>query len=135
MNNFYLSDKSKEMLRGVHKDLAAIVGKAITLVDVDFSVIEGMRTEARQQILFDSGATNTLRSRHLTGHAVDLAAWVDSRTDWSWPLYRKIAKAMKLSANMLNTPLEWGGDWRTFKDGPHFQLPWSSYSIKRTAST
>lgn len=135
MSDFSLSDKSKEILQGVHKDLAAVVEKAIAIVAVDFSVIEGMRTEARQQILFDSGATNTLRSRHLTGHAVDMAAWVDGRTDWSWPLYRKIAKAMKLSANMLNTPLEWGGDWRTFKDGPHFQLPWSSYSIKRTAST
>lgn len=131
MSNFFLGEKSKQILHGVHSDLAAVVEKAIKLSDVDFSVIEGRRTEERQRILFKSGASNTLHSRHLTGHAVDLSAWVDGRSDWSWPLYRKIAKAMKLSANLLNIQLDWGGDWRTFKDGHHFQLPWSAYSIKK----
>lgn len=132
MSNFYLSEKSKEKLHGVHRDLVAVVEKAITLSDVDFSVVEGMRTEERQRVLFEKGASSTMKSRHLTGHAVDLAAWVDGKTDYSWPLYRKIAKAMKLAANILYIQLEWGGDWRTFKDGPHFQLPWSAYSIKKS---
>jgi peptidoglycan L-alanyl-D-glutamate endopeptidase CwlK len=129
MSNFCLSTKSKEILKGVHPHLAAVVEKAITITTVDFSVIEGIRTEERQRILFKSGASGTLRSRHLTGHAVDLGAWVDGRIDWSWPLYHKIAKAMKLSANMLDIPIEWGGDWKTFPDGPHYQLPWSIYPI------
>ncbi len=132
MSNFILGAASKEILSTVHPDLVSVVEKAIKLIDVDFSVTEGMRTEERQRVLLKSGATNILRSRHLTGHAVDLIAWVDGQTDWSWPLCRKIAKAMKLSANILNIPLEWGGEWKTFKDGHHFQLPWSSYSIKKS---
>ena len=133
MADFALSLASKEILSHIHPDLSAVVEKCITITCVDFSVIEGIRTEERQRALVKTGASCTMRSRHLTGHAVDLAAWVDGRTDWSWPLYRKIAKSMKLSANILNIQLEWGGDWRTFKDGPHFQLPWSAYSIKKGA--
>jgi peptidoglycan L-alanyl-D-glutamate endopeptidase CwlK len=63
-----------------------------------------------------------MNSRHLTGHAVDLVAYVGSEVRWDWPLYHKIADAMKRAANSLGVPIVWGGDWRTFKDGPHFEL-------------
>ena len=75
----------------------------------------------------ESGASQTLSSRHITGHAVDLGAWVDNQVDWSWPLYYKIAEAMKAAAKQLDVPIEWGGDWKSFKDGPHYQLPWKDY--------
>ena len=131
MNNFTLSDKSKKVLNGVHPDLATLTEKAMIFTAVDFCVIEGMRTKERQQILVDNGASNTMNSRHLTGHAIDVVACLEGDINWSWPLYSRISDAMKLASRTLNIPIEWGGDWRTFKDGGHFQLPYSSYSVNR----
>ena len=119
---FKLGKKSIERLQGVHPDLVRVVERAIDLTPVDFTVLEGLRSPERQQTLVASGASQTLNSRHITGHAVDLGAWVDNQVDWSWPLYTKIANAMKAAANELGVSIVWGGDWRTFKDGPHFEL-------------
>ena len=91
-------------------------------------MIEGVRSEARQRELFDCGASTTMNSRHLTGHAVDLAAWVGGAIRWDWPLYHKIGEAMKDAAKRLEVELEWGGDWTQFKDGPHFQLSRHCYT-------
>ena len=117
-----LNKKSLDRLSGVHTDLVAVVKLAIELSDIDFQVIEGVRSKARQEQLFKAGASQTLNSRHLTGHAVDLAALVNDSIRWDWPLYFKIADAMKKAAAQLKIKIVWGGDWRTFKDGPHFEL-------------
>jgi peptidoglycan L-alanyl-D-glutamate endopeptidase CwlK len=114
-------------LKGVHPDLVKVVQHAIEISEVDFTVLEGLRTIERQRELVKAGSSQTMNSRHLDGHAVDLGAWVDNQVDWSWPLYSKIAKAMKAAAAECNVPIEWGGDWKQFKDGPHFQLPWKNY--------
>ena len=124
---FKLGARSLTRLRGVHPDLVKVVTRAIEISTLDFTVLEGLRSLERQQALVEAGASQTLKSRHLTGHAVDLGAWVDGQVDWSWPLYARIAGAMKMAAKEVNVPIEWGGDWITFKDGPHFQLPWSNY--------
>lgn len=120
--------RSLRNLLGVHSDLVRVVNRAHELSAVDFIVTEGVRTPARQQQLLKAGATQTLNSRHLTGHAVDLAAKVGSQVRWDWPLYAQLATAMKTAARELGVPIEWGGDWK-FKDGPHFQLPWKSYPL------
>ena len=124
---YKLGLKSKFRLRGVHPDLVKVVSRAIELTPVDFTVLEGLRSTIRQVELFKSGASKTMKSRHLTGHAVDLGALVSGSVRWDWPLYNKLAEAMKTASLELLTPLEWGGDWETFKDGPHFQLPWKEY--------
>lgn len=124
---YKLGKRSLDRLAGVHIDLCAVVALAIELSEVDFTVLEGVRTKERQAQLVKAGASQTMKSRHLTGHAVDLGALVGGSVRWDWPLYHKIAAAMKQAAKELNVPLEWGGDWRTFKDGPHFQLPWKQY--------
>ena len=126
---YRLSKRSLARLKGVHPDLVTIVERAIEITEVDFGVSEGLRTPARQRKLVASGASTTMRSRHLTGHAVDLVAYVGPRIAWDWPLYYKIADAMKrASTNYFPAiPIEWGGDWKSFKDGPHFQLPWKKY--------
>ena len=121
-----LGPRSRAKLRGVHPDLVKVVERAIEITLVDFTVLEGLRTAARQQALVDAGASQTLKSRHLTGHAVDLGAWVDDQVDWSWPLYEKIAAAMKEAARQVGVPIECGLDWR-MRDGPHHQLPWKVY--------
>ncbi len=124
---YALSDKSLGRLQGVHPRLQEVVKLAIRLTDIDFAVLEGLRTYERQQALFAAGATRTMKSRHLSGHAVDLGAIVDGQVRWDWPLYHRIAAAVKGAALQLHVPIEWGGDWETFKDGPHYQLPWEAY--------
>jgi peptidoglycan L-alanyl-D-glutamate endopeptidase CwlK len=118
---FKLSQRSIDRLSGVHPDLVSVVKLAIERSEVDFMVTEGLRSKERQKELVAAGASKTMNSRHITGHAVDLAAYVNG-IRWDWPLYEKIAKAMKQAAYELNIKIEWGGDWKSFKDGPHFQL-------------
>lgn len=125
--SFTLSDRSRRRLAGVHPDLVRVVVHAILITPVDFAVLEGVRGLKRQRELIAAGASKTENSRHLTGHAVDLGAIVQGKVRWDWPLYHRIADAMKAAAAHESVPLEWGGDWRSFKDGPHFQLPWDAY--------
>lgn len=122
-----LDSRAEKNLAGVHPDLVKIVRRAAEITSIDFTVTEGLRTVARQKQLVAVGASKTMRSRHLTGHAIDLAAKVNGTIRWDWPLYAKLAVAMKTAAEGLGLSVEWGGDWRSFKDGPHFQLPWEKY--------
>lgn len=124
---FSLSVKSMTRLQGVHPQLQAVVKLAITMSDVDFAVLEGLRTLERQRELLKAGASQTMRSRHLTGHAVDLGAMVGGQVRWDWPLYYRLADVVKGAALQLKVPIEWGGDWKSLKDGPHWQLPWAEY--------
>lgn len=125
--SFKLGKRSLSNLEGVHPDLIKVVIRAIELTQVDFTVIEGLRTKERQAQLLKEKKTTTMNSRHLTGHAVDIAAWVDNTISWDWKHYYIIEKAMKQAASELNIPIEWGGDWKTFKDAPHWQLPFNKY--------
>jgi peptidoglycan L-alanyl-D-glutamate endopeptidase CwlK len=127
MPEYRFSTRSYRNLEGVRPELIAVASRALAISPIDFVVIEGLRTKERQRGLVNTGASQTLNSRHLTGHAIDLAAWVDGDIRWDWPLYAQIAEAMKKAALGLGVHLEWGGDWQRFKDGPHFQLPWSNY--------
>lgn len=119
---FTLDTRAEKNLIGVHPQLIRVVRKAITNSSVEFTITEGVRTLARQKQLLAAGATRTLNSRHLTGHAVDVAAKVAGKIRWDWPLYQKIAEVMLKSAEELQVPIIWGGNWKTFKDGPHFEL-------------
>jgi peptidoglycan L-alanyl-D-glutamate endopeptidase CwlK len=122
---YQLGTRSLQNLSGVHPDLVAVVKRAIELTEQDFSVIEGIRNIDRQRQLFKSGASTTMNSRHLTGHAVDIAPYPLS---WDWEYFYPIEGAMKQAASELDVDLEWGGDWK-FKDGPHFQLSWEKYPL------
>ena len=119
---FKLSQRSLDRMKGVDERLVNVVKRAIEISEVDFIVTEGLRTKERQAELLKAGATRTMNSKHIVGKAVDLAAVVDGQVRWDWPLYSKLATAMKRAADILNVKIEWGGDWVTFKDGPHFQL-------------
>lgn len=122
-----LNARSLSNLKGVHPDLVAVVKGADLIVEswdngIGFIVTEGLRTTVRQAALVKAGASKTMNSKHLTGRAVDLAATINNEVRWDWPLYGILAQAMKDSAEDLGIVIEWGGDWKTFKDGPHFQL-------------
>jgi len=105
--------------------LVDVVKRAIEITEQDFSVTEGIRHIERQRQLVATGKSTTLNSRHLTGHAVDLVPYPVS---WDWEHFYPIADAMKQAAEELDVDLEWGGDWKSFPDGPHFQLSWKKYS-------
>ena len=131
---YALGSRSLARLEGVHPDLVRVVKRAIILTDLDFTVLEGLRTLDRQKQLMAQGATRTMKSRHLTGHAVDLAPVIDGEVRWDWPLYHRLAVHVKRAAGLEDVPIEWGGDWRTFKDGPHWQLGWQAYPLSAIAA-
>ena len=125
-----LNTASIAKLKGVHPDLVRVVLRCAEDwkdADTGFIVTCGVRTLAEQKVLVAKGASKTLRSRHLTGHAADLACTIKGQVRWDWPLYDRLAKAMKAAAKAEKVTVEWGGDWKTFKDGPHYQLPWKQY--------
>jgi peptidoglycan L-alanyl-D-glutamate endopeptidase CwlK len=122
-----LTPRDRKRLEGVHPDLVRVVERA-SMGRVRFIVTEGLRTMERQAQLAREGRSQTMRSRHLTGHAVDLAVLDDhGKARWDATAYRTLAAEMKAAAATEGVPVEWGGDWRSFFDGPHFQLPWASY--------
>ncbi|MEL6233520.1 MAG: M15 family metallopeptidase [Pseudomonadota bacterium] len=153
---FTLSKRSQDRLSGVHPDLVGVVRQALALTQHDFGVTEGLRSMERQQDLVARGLSRTLRSRHLTGHAVDLVGYHRGRVTWDWPAYYMIADAMIRAAQALDIALRWGGAWhvadlrgtemdaetlsadyirhkqarggRPFLDGPHFELSRAAYA-------
>lgn len=128
--SFTLDQRSVRNLEGVKSDLVKVVYAAAAAMppELRFVVTEGVRTEVRQAQLLKAGASRTMRSRHLTGDAVDVAAQIDSDGDgrwevrWDWPLYARIAAVFKAEAEKLKVDITWGGDWVSFRDGPHFEL-------------
>lgn len=118
---FKFSRRSTGNLAGVHPDLVGVAHRALELTEVDFVVIEGRRGRARQAELVAAGASWTMDSRHLTGHAIDVAAWVGGRISWDWPPYEKIAAAFLAAAGESGVAIDWGGHWRQ-RDGGHFEL-------------
>ncbi|UXQ89160.1 M15 family metallopeptidase [Synechococcus phage MinM1] len=118
-----LTPRDMDRLRGVHPDLVRVVIRARSMEPL--FVIEGLRTPERQRELVARGASRTQNSRHLTGHAVDLGPvpldWDDKAA------FRRLAGAMKRAADDEGVALVWGGDWRSFYDGPHFELDRRKY--------
>ncbi|QGH60542.1 M15 family metallopeptidase [Serratia proteamaculans] len=126
--NRILNLQSELALQDVHPDLVVVVRDAFMHSEIIFSVLEGRRSYERQAKLNAAGMSQTMNSRHLTGHAVDLVPWVNGTIPWSdWEAFATIAKSMKASAKKLDIPIIWGGDWKSFRDGPHFELPKQFY--------
>lgn len=127
-----LSERSLNRLKGVHPDLVRVIAAAAAAYEAtapgcNVEVSEGLRTPARQAELVKAGASQTQNSRHLTGHAVDLFVMVNGEARWDWPLFSRLAAVVKAEAIKAGVALEWGGDWKTLKDGPHFQLSRKDY--------
>lgn len=111
----------------MHPDLVKVVRLALELSPVDFGITEGLRTVERQKQLVAEGKSQTMNSRHISGHAVDVFAYPTPAGSWDWQYYQQISRAFKQAGKNLGIPVEWGGDWKTLKDGPHFQLPYADY--------
>lgn len=124
---FSFGNRSKERLNGVHHDLVKVMEEAIKESPLDFSITEGLRTKERQQELFSAGKSQTMNSRHLTGHAVDIAVIKDGTVTWDSKYYVPVLDHIKAIAKQFNIPIVCGGDWVTFKDYPHVELHRSKY--------
>lgn len=148
--NWVLSLRSRERLLSVKPKLAQTVKRALELSPIDFGVSEGKRTLERQKLLVSQGASQTMKSKHLIGEAVDLVGYIDGHVSWEMSIYSKIADAMRQAATENDVSIRWGGAWqvrdirlhigsmdeaqdayidlrrsegrRPFLDGPHFEL-------------
>ena len=146
---YKLGKGSLSKLQGVDERLVTVVKYAIGVTKQDFSVICGMRTFSEQQELVRKGASQTMKSKHLDGNAVDLMAYCNGGR-WELNLYDEIADAMKEGAASCDVKLRWGAAWtindigafegtaenamnsyidtrrsqsrRPFIDAPHFEL-------------
>ena len=108
---FVLSQRSLSKMNGINNELHTVVCSAIKLSKIDFGVICGMRTETEQRALLEKGATTTMKSKHLTGDAVDLMAYINGRASWELNLYDEIANAFKEASIKEGVPIKWGGAW------------------------
>ena len=154
---YVFSKRSQSNLVGVHPDLVKVVSLALERTTVDFTVIEGLRTIDRQKQLVKKGASKTMASRHLTGHAVDLVPYIDGTVSWDWPPVYEVAEAMFSASRSLSISVVWGAAWQAdmlteaassakelsnqyvdmrrkegrtpFMDGPHFQLSRTFYPL------
>lgn len=129
MNQYKFSLRSEKNLQGVNSDLIRLVRQALMLSEIDFGITEGLRAIEKQKQLVKEGKSRTMNSRHLSGHAVDIIAYPEGEVSWEFNDYKQIANAFKEASIQLKIPLEWGGDWPDFRDGPHFQLPWKYYPL------
>lgn len=146
---YSLGELSLNRLKGVNPNLVKVVKRAIEITGVDFRVQEGLRTKERQALLVRQGASQTMNSRHLTGHAVDLVAIVDGQVSWNFNHYYTIAQAIAKASTELGVSVRWGGAWtvitnkngtpqdwvkaykaerkklgkKEFLDGVHFEIP------------
>jgi len=154
MGDFKFGDASVSELEHVHSDLVAVVKRTLELSVQDFAVHDGIRSMEEQKKMMAAGASKTLDSRHLTGHAVDLVPFINGKLRWEWEPIYKIADALRIAAKELDIPIRWGGAWdidftdsealpeylvsdyvsrmkragkKAFIDGPHFELPRTFY--------
>ena len=125
---YSFSQRSKDRLKGVHPDMVKVMQEAIKESPLDFGITEGLRTLERQKELFEAGKSQTMNSRHLKGFAVDIAVLVGGKITWEFSKYQIVADHIKKVAKNLGIPIVWGGDWVSFKDGPHFELHRSKYA-------
>lgn len=131
-----VSANDREKLKGVHPDLARVYARFVETFKADFDVriTQGVRTLEEQRRNVARGVSKTMKSRHIPAsnrsrlaEAIDLAPFFAGSPKWDWPYFHQIAAGMKAAAKLENVPIVWGGDWKSFKDGPHFELRRKEY--------
>lgn len=135
---FVFGERSRRMLVGVHPDLVLVVSRGLKYSTRDFAVTEGVRSIERQRMLKAKGLSMTLNSKHLCqadgfAHAIDVMGVGDLDIDgdvdaqdramtWDRVVYKGIARGFAQAAQELGIGIRWGGDFKNFFDGPHFEL-------------
>ncbi len=109
--SYVLSERSLSRLEGVNDKLVKVVKSAIDYTKIDFGVTCGLRTIEEQKELVESGASQTMNSKHLDGNAVDLVAYVGPKICWELNVYDDVADAMKTAAMEHDLSIRWGAAW------------------------
>jgi peptidoglycan L-alanyl-D-glutamate endopeptidase CwlK len=120
--SFKFGTRSNNNLKGVKPELVKLMKEAIVNSPYDFMITCGLRTKEEQKVLVATGKSRTMKSKHLTGDAVDIAVLVNGQVTWDLKYYKEVATHVKKMAKTLGIRITWGGDWSGFIDGPHFQL-------------
>lgn len=128
---YKLGKRSRAILSPLHTDIQRVIERAIQITEIDFTGLEGLRMLERQRRLIAKGATRTLDSRHLTGHAIDLGAWVDDEVRWDFGLYVKIAYAVRQAAIELDIPIVWGACWTVINDEDNLEDAIARYVARK----
>ncbi len=119
---FSFSKASLDKMNGVNSKLVILMKEAIKSSPYDFKITEGLRTVERQKELVKTGKSKTMNSYHLKGKAVDIAVLINNNVTWDFKYYKEVANHIKEIAKKLGYVITWGGDWKSLKDGPHFQI-------------
>lgn len=136
MPGFTLTARDLARLKCLHPDLRKVVVECARITTIPFSVNETARTVAQQKINIAKHVSWTMKSRHIPApdglvYAADLIPLVNGKGTWAWPVYYKFAPIMKQAAKNVGVTVGWGGDWKSTKDGPHWELPWAKYPGKK----
>lgn len=118
---YRFSNRSLKNLKGVDAKLVILAGLMLNISPYDFVITEGLRTKERQKFLVKTGKSQTMNSKHITGHAIDIAILINGKVTWDLKYYKEFAYEFKKLAKLLNFNVTWGGDWKSFVDAPHFQ--------------
>lgn len=127
--SFEFSKRSEDNLKGINPSLEKVIRRTLEISPVDFIVIEGLRTKERQKGLVNTGKSQTMNSRHLTGNAVDI---IPVNTKWQIDEFKPLLKAVKQAADELGVKLRFGINWKNdpslpietrFIDAPHVEIP------------
>lgn len=122
-----LTKKDIQRMKGVHPALVRLFTEVARTSPIPFMILEGRRSLEQQKKNIENGVSWTLKSKHLTGHALDVIPLVEGKPTWSWPVYHKFAPIVKAVAKKLKIEVTWGGDWKKTKDGPHWEIDPKKY--------
>ena len=132
---FKFSRNSEKKLQYLHPNLQKFFRELIKISPYDFSITQGVRTAVEQNKLYQQGRTvpgkivtncdgYKIKSNHQTksdglGHAGDIAVLINNKITWEEKYYKEVAMSARILMQKYN--VEWGGDWKSFKDLPHFE--------------
>ena len=129
---FKFSQSSIKRLNTVDSKLQLLANEVLKITPYDFAITEGLRTVERQQELFKQNTSNKIitkcdgiknKSKHQLGKAIDIMVYDEHGAGtWEEKYYKEVALIFKQKAKELNINISWGGDWKSFKDYPHFEI-------------
>ena len=134
-NMYRFSRTSEKRLMYLHPNLQKFFIELLRISPYDFSISQGVRIAEEQNKLYQQGRTvpgkvitncdgYKIKSKHQIksdgfGYAGDIAILVDGKVTWEEKYYKEVARAGRVLMQKYN--IEWGGDWKNFKDLPHFE--------------
>jgi len=121
LSGYGFGQRSTTNILEVQEPLQLVTECAIHVTPIDFTVVDGSRTEAEHKANVAKGVSWTKRSRHQDGAAIDFAALAKGRISFDPQLYPPIAEAFRKCSDELGIPIVWGGTWKK-RDLMHIEL-------------